>query len=1162
MNKKSYFVAVLLSLYSILFLSLFSCSFQGVKDAASEKKTEASQFVSVKVKADICHSRGSTVNPSSFTEEDISALVLKIYKKDAAAGNQGSDGADSTTGSGNSSGTDGSSSSDNCIEKRWEKSLKDGLTKTAISAMEEDSFLLERGYYDFILLIYGEGSDSEEVLLQADQSKKNVHIFNNEESLEFSTVWITSCGDLSLTFKWQADEYGKNKIGKIQAGLFSKSNFNSALTYTIFNEDGDSLDVSCGYEFLTINTSEEDGQETWQANYSRLKLPDGEYFLKYRLWNQEQTAVLNTFLDLVKIKAYKTERVIEINSEKINKLPKTNGTFSIDSKIEISAEAEGDLYLNTGTIRLNAYIKELGPDKGKIDTSNWSARLFYCGAELSKDYFHFKDDGFVLIGAPSKLITGGTYQLYVTVLDQKSQTRASASFDIFVPEKEYYNINVDDTLIDSSEWYFYGFKDFINSLSAPCIVKVEGEGKNTNTGDGITGTLKTISNAIQENVTYPVDLDLSELQGVTAIKDGDIYAVSISSIILPESLEVIEENGFYMDSVYRNGENYYTKLQEIKIGKNVSEIQEKAFYECSALNEIIVDTENENFSTKMGNRMLVAKSDDGADGQTETLLYGCGGVSGFGSLDFSIAELSGVSRIAANAFENAKINKISSFGNITSIGNSAFADAKIEEISSFGNVTSLENSAFYYAQIDSMTLDKLIVPEDGVYPFRYATVKNLTVDFEFNNTTDSADEGTPGEGKTGFEKFEKMIVPLANSQYRYGVSNVENLVFNQYAYFSASSTSEPSSSDSYPTASIFYSSRDSLKSITFNKGAYVGKYRFIGMKKLESIVFGQPDEGKDSVVEGCVFSGYYNYNNTLGELNLTGVKSLDYRAFYNCTALEEVTLPASLGDALSTGTPEVPDYGNFDYGSFEGCTHLKTFSIEEGNSHYKVGGNGKYVTTFDGETLIAGVYADIGDLDFSGTGIKTISNYVFYNRGSSIKSINLGKVESVGSQAFHSSCAYLTSFDLGTSLNYLDTYAFKGCCASFADPVEVILPDSLTALEMSSDSFENAKLSFKFTGSNGQPSEDTDRRWFYLSGSVDPEHGRFSDVYQYLLGLTDETDIKNALGLGVSGTPYDTCIHEVVADDPDLENPKSKAEVLTEMFLNGTSSFFYVTSVN
>ena len=115
---------------------------------------------------------------------------------------------------------------------------------------------------------------------------------------------------------------------------------------------------------------------------------------------------------------------------------------------------------------------------------------------------------------------------------------------------------------------------------------------------------------------------------------------------------------------------------------------------------------------------------------------------------------------------------------------------------------------------------------------------------------------------------------------------------------------------------------------------------------------------------------------------------------------------------------------------------------------------------------------------------------------------------------------------------------------------------------MSSTSFENAKLSFKFTGSDGEASGDTDRRWFCLRGSVDPEHGRFSDVYQYLLGLTDAEAIKNALGLGDSGTSYDSCIQEVVEDNSDPENPKSKPEVLTEMFLNGTSSFFYVTSVN
>jgi hypothetical protein len=130
------------------------------------------------------------------------------------------------------------------------------------------------------------------------------------------------------------------------------------------------------------------------------------------------------------------------------------------------------------------------------------------------------------------------------------------------------------------------------------------------------------------------------------------------------------------------------------------------------------------------------------------------------------------------------------------------------------------------------------------------------------------------------------------------------------------------------------------------------------------------------------------YPGASGTVTLSGITSIEYRAFEGCTGLTTVNLPATLTSI--EGNP------------FTGCVNLTTITVAPGNTHYKV--QDGMLLTIDGTQLI--VYPGA-----SGTvtlpGITSIENSAFQGC-TGLTSVSFPKAASIGSFAFEG-CTSLTS---------------------------------------------------------------------------------------------------------------------------------------------------------
>ena len=164
------------------------------------------------------------------------------------------------------------------------------------------------------------------------------------------------------------------------------------------------------------------------------------------------------------------------------------------------------------------------------------------------------------------------------------------------------------------------------------------------------------------------------------------------------------------------------------------------------------------------------------------------------------------------------------------------------------------------------------------------------------------------------------------------------------------------------------------------------------------------------------------------------LKTLGTRAFGNCTALTEITIPASL---TSAGSP------------FKDCSNLKTIHFEEGITKI-VGGLFSGCTGIT-EISIPDTVAIIDESAFSGAtnlvsvsipdSVTEIQDYAFQNC-TKLTSIDIpDSVTLIDYQAFYG-CTKLASVKLSNNLKTLGTRAFGNCTAL----TEITIPASITAL--------------------------------------------------------------------------------------------------------------------
>lgn len=170
------------------------------------------------------------------------------------------------------------------------------------------------------------------------------------------------------------------------------------------------------------------------------------------------------------------------------------------------------------------------------------------------------------------------------------------------------------------------------------------------------------------------------------------------------------------------------------------------------------------------------------------------------------------------------------------------------------------------------------------------------------------------------------------------------------------------------------------------------------------------------------FNGVFVANNGL-TCNLVlpeGLTILGYTAFYNCTGLNDITLPSSIAMIGSSSATN-------SYSTFRGCTGLTAVHYQGTIEQWKdivFQGVGNGITPLDyahnlyiDNTLVTSVLFDTNP-----------KPYVFRN-ATCITSVTLDdNITEIGSYAFYN-CTNLASIELPTHLETIGSHAFYNCAA-------------------------------------------------------------------------------------------------------------------------------------
>ena len=369
-----------------------------------------------------------------------------------------------------------------------------------------------------------------------------------------------------------------------------------------------------------------------------------------------------------------------------------------------------------------------------------------------------KTTSFSLFGAPvkkSKVIS--TLDSFTTVVFCKSNGSNLKTYTSTSQLSSNFNADfpTDDVVIQQLTVGLMSFNSLKNKLSnilvAPFIASTSNENPKTyyNSVSDFTSTLSATNRYAYFNGTAEQ----------TEYFDGDDYSVNIIrqnatalspkfenlyGIILPDSITTIADFGLSSSK----------KLSAITIPSGVTTIGTRAFYTCSNLEQINVNSMNNAYYSSNG--VLYNKA------QTTLILY----PSSKNNTDYSI--LSTVTSITEFSFYNCtNLILITIPASVTEIGNSAFRDCKNLQSVNFGDNSQLQSigdSAFSGCR----SLTSITIPE-GVTSIGYSAFFNCT-----NLTEITIPEGVTSIGTSAFENCRS----LTSITIPEGVTSIGTLAFD------------------------------------------------------------------------------------------------------------------------------------------------------------------------------------------------------------------------------------------------------------------------------------------------------------------------------------------------------------------------------------------------
>lgn len=220
----------------------------------------------------------------------------------------------------------------------------------------------------------------------------------------------------------------------------------------------------------------------------------------------------------------------------------------------------------------------------------------------------------------------------------------------------------------------------------------------------------------------------------------------------------------------------------------------------------------------------------------------------------------------------------------------------------------------------------------------------------------------------------------------------------------------------------------SLQSVTIQSAQAIGESAFFGCSSLSDVIIGHVKNIGESTFSSCT---------NLSSLNIEGTESIGDQAFKNCTSLASITLPQTItgigtfafaGSGLTSIT--IPrSVKQISDGAFNGCTALKTATLEEGV-----------------ETIGKNVFTnckELTDITIPST-VTSIGNYAF-NICPKLATVTFAgetpQLNSLGQNAFQS-CEALTSIDIPDNVTTLAAHTFNLCTTL----ENVTLPNQLESI--------------------------------------------------------------------------------------------------------------------
>ena len=499
-----------------------------------------------------------------------------------------------------------------------------------------------------------------------------------------------------------------------------------------------------------------------------------------------------------------------------------------DDRIAITAEPDEVLYLNSGKVTVAA-TNAAGTALTQTD-----AKLFYGGREVPSDYYTYENGIFSIGGEETKLLTSGTYQLFITAdsAENGQLLTGSRTVNLNIQDMLYYECDIDGA--NSPETAFGALTNELNNAETDVVIKIYGNPQKSDGLDYASGYFKSISRIISShfnNTAFRADLDLS---GAGA------------------NLSVMDSSDGFFECKY---------IRSIKLSSNVKEINDSALCACSSLEKIeIVPIEGvePQLHTMANGKLLVTAGQNGGKKIIAS-------VKDVGDLDFSDSTYSNVNEIGEKAFYNASISKLRISDNITSIGKQAF--------SSCSGVKTL------ILDVIPENIPTVTKFEEGV--FNYTNPENLIINFDI--TAENYDNAV---------NYISPIVSLNNTVYRFGLSYVKNVTFNGNTYL----PDKNGSNDNEKV--FLYNSLTTLNSITFNGIAIIGENQFncrLSLEKLTSLVFN--DNTNSSEIKKEAFSISPRGETLNVEVDLTGVRLIEESGIHfssGSTTVESLVIPESL----------------------------------------------------------------------------------------------------------------------------------------------------------------------------------------------------------------------------------------------------------------------------